>query len=490
MMDGVTILEELRPFMDPEQLRALLLRWGQAVLIDGRQELDAVYPPVLQRLHELGLADEEDGWRLLQSIEAELGQQSLARHAMRAEDLVAGLGFASLPEGGWRGDCPLDPAHRGTLSITAARDGYFLSCAHGCDQRKIHALLRLHQPRMRRLSDVASEPVRWLWKGWIPFGKFTLLDGRPGQGKSTATLAIAAQYTRGLPMPGETQAQAPGAVLVVACEDGIADTIRPRFDVAGGDPTRLFLLEGTYDAQGRELPFRLPEGAPALERAIRQHDAKLVILDPLSAFLGGDTHRDAEVRQTLTPLAQVAERTGAAIVAIRHLRKEPGPAIYSGGGAVAIIALARSALLVMEDPEDEKLRILASIKSNLGPRPQAWRFALQTDVEDAPARIEWKERCDIDPDDFTFQKPKGEDHGKRTEALAWLKTALAHGPVLVTELFDQAKENGIAKGTLKRAFLQPETEGFRPVGADNRWYRRLKGDAQVPAPPVSGSEAA
>ena len=180
------------------------------------------------------------------------------------------------------------------------------------------------------------------------------------------TTDLAARVTAGLDLPDGTPTDAAGAVIVSA-EDGAADTIRPRFDAAGGNPTRACLL-------GDEEPFVIPDDIPRLERAVRQVGAALVVIDPIMAFLSGEvnSNRDQDVRRALTPLKQMAERTGAAIVLVRHLNKTPGGnPLYRGGGSIGLIGAARSGLVVGRHADDDELRVLAGQKNNLSLPPKA-----------------------------------------------------------------------------------------------------------------------
>jgi RecA-family ATPase len=216
------------------------------------------------------------------------------------------------------------------------------------------------------LSEVEPERVEWLWPRRIPSGKITVLDGDPDNGKTVLTVDLAARVTAGLDLPDDTPTEAAGAVIVSA-EDGAADTIRPRFDAADGDPTRACLL-------GDEEPLAIPGDIPRLERAVRQVEAALVVIDPIMAFLSGDVNSngDQDVRRALTPLKQMAERTGAAIVLVRHLNKTPGGnPLYRGGGSIGLIGAARSELVVGRHPDDDELRVLAGQKNNLSLPPKA-----------------------------------------------------------------------------------------------------------------------
>ena len=225
------------------------------------------------------------------------------------------------------------------------------------------------------LSDVETQQVDWLWHRRIPLGKITILDGDPGMGKSLLSIFIAACVTTGQPMPDGVPGKQ-GKVILIAPEDAAEDTIKPRVEAAGGDPSQVLLLDNieqinlkdTKKIKFGERPFSLAQDMGILEQAIKQTGTILVVIDPLMAVLGHsiNSSRDQDVREVLTPLAQVAERTGCAILIIRHLNKGSSDNIlYRGSGSIGIIAVARIGLLVAHDPDDEQKRVFATIKNNL-----------------------------------------------------------------------------------------------------------------------------
>jgi RecA-family ATPase len=214
----------------------------------------------------------------------------------------------------------------------------------------------------------------------VPLGKLTVLDGDPGLGKSTLTLGMAAALSRGTGLPGGSDLQGPADVVIVSLEDGVADTIRPRLEAADGDLARIHVITSIGPEQ--RIPS-VPDDLGEMEPVIAERGVKLVILDPLMGALsaGVNAHRDQDVRRALAPLAAMAQRTGAAIVIVRHLNKaEEKSAIYRGGGSIGIIGAARVGLLVARDPDatspDDPRRVLAVAKCNLARESRALRFSL------------------------------------------------------------------------------------------------------------------
>ncbi len=171
-------------------------------------------------------------------------------------------------------------------------------------------LRRSFGPIVSTLSTVKREEVDWLWYGRLALGKPTCLMGDPGVGKSFVTASIGTRISLGSPLPGEEESREPADVLFLACEDGLADTIVPRFQDMGADMARLHVMTGVVDLDGRERHPSLVDDLPDIERALVEHHCRLLVIDPINAYLGSqlDTHRDAALRGALAPLSSLCER--------------------------------------------------------------------------------------------------------------------------------------------------------------------------------------
>lgn len=302
------------------------------------------------------------------------------------------------------------------------------------------------QLRRFNMADITPESVAWLWPGRIAEGKFTLIDGDPGEGKSLITIDLAARLSTGRPMPGESAAPPePQKTLFLCCEDDLADTIAPRLDAAGAERRNIEVI--------RDL-IKIPGQLALLESAIVEMGAKLVFIDPLNGYIDGkvNTHSDHAVRCALTPLVELAARLRVPIVGVRHLNKQPGgTAKYRGNGSIAYVGLARSALMVGADPENEDLRILASSKGNLSKRAPSLRFAIVGE-EGQPGSIEWRGEASVSADELCAPPGPEHTHSARRDAADFLLEALADGgEVPAKDLYGRAKEQGIAERTLRRA---------------------------------------
>jgi hypothetical protein len=255
--------------------------------------------------------------------------------------------------------------------------------------------------------------------------------------------------TRGLPWPDGAACSSAG-VVILSAEDGLADTIRPRLDACGADVTRVVAVQAVGDDDHSPV---IPADLAAVEAAIARVGAGLLIVDPLMAYLDANTnsYRDQDVRRALRPLAELAERTGVAVVVIRHLNKAPGgPAMYRGGGSIGIIGAARIALLVGRDPDDEDRRVLAPLKVNIGLQPPALAYRLE-EAPNGSVRVAWEGECSLTADQLLAVPADEEERGAIVEACEFLTDFLAAGPMAGKTLLAEARKAGIAERTLRRA---------------------------------------
>jgi len=331
--------------------------------------------------------------------------------------------------------------------------------------------------RVVTLSDVQVEPVRWLWPGRIPYGKLTVLEGDPGLGKSQLALALAAAVSTGSALPGGMTSDAgePGHVLLLTGEDGLADTVRPRVEAAGGDPGRIHSFESVPDPE-RPGQYRfpsLPEDVSHLLLEIRARGVTLVIVDTLTTYLGGEfnSFKDADVRRALAPLAHLAETTGCAIVLIRHLTKQSrGRAITAGGGSIGIVGGARSCLLLAEDPDNPELRVLAVVKANLTKKPDSLSLTIEEAANGWP-HVVWSGTSSHSADDLIAARgEEGEDKSALDDAREHLRGWLASGPVLQQEIERLARDAGISDKTLRRAKAKERVQSQRTGFGKSPWF--------------------
>jgi hypothetical protein len=292
-------------------------------------------------------------------------------------------------------------------------------------------------------------------------------------------LDIAARVTRGHAMPLDERIREPQNVMILGAEDGAGDTIRPRLLLAGADLERVYILDRVEVNETARM-LKLPIDTALLEEHIAELGVRLVIIDSLMSLLGGrtDTHRDSDVRDALVPLTQTAERTKAAIVAVRHHTKMGGlSAADRGIGSAAFSNLARSQLTVAPLPSDPDIRIVAGSKNNLVHSVQSLGFRLES--HGAHCKIQWLGPYDVRPDELVQDElPRA---ASRTRAQEWLLEELSKGALESTALERRAKAAGISWRTLRRA---GDEIGVlrRPDGFRGKWVWSMpEGDAQGPS---------
>lgn len=229
--------------------------------------------------------------------------------------------------------------------------------------------------KLIHMEDVVSKEVEWLWYPYIPYGKITIIEGDPGEGKTTFVLKLAAALSRGLPLPCDDDKEyEPIHIIYQTAEDGIEDTIKPRLEKAGADCSMIRVIDET----DKELSMT----DDRLEQAIIETKARLIILDPIQAYIGAtvDMHRANEIRPVLKHLGIIAEKHNCAIILIGHMNKASGSkSTYRGLGSIDIQATARSVLLVARLRDKPNIRIMAHDKSSLAPAGDAIGFEMTED---------------------------------------------------------------------------------------------------------------
>jgi hypothetical protein len=325
--------------------------------------------------------------------------------------------------------------------------------------------------RVRPVSQLISSPVTWLWPFRLGQGKLAMLDGDPGLGKSLVALDLCARLSTGQPFPDSSPCPGPANCLILNGEDGAADTIRPRLEALGADLSRVFVLHQGESGLGPAL--RLPGQLAALDAALAQTQARLLVLDPVVSFL--DRHvlsaNDASVRLALFPLAELAARHGCAGLLNRHLNKDGGSrALYRGGGSIAFVAACRSAWLLAADPHQPKRRILAQVKNNLA-AVQPSLVCVPEPQENGPPRLTWLGPSPLTADELLAAAGRHRRSVAQDHAGDFLAAFLEGGPRTSREVWTAAEEAGLSKRTLDRAKGQLQIRSIR-VCLDGvaHWY--------------------
>ena len=291
-----------------------------------------------------------------------------------------------------------------------------------------------------RMSDVELTPVEWLWKPYLPFGKLSVLQGNPGEGKTYFAMHLAAACTNGKLLPNMERME-PFNVIYQTAEDGLGDTVKPRLIEAGADLDRVLVIDDS------EVQLTLSD--ERIEKAIIENNARLVIIDPIQAYLGADVdmNRANEVRPIFMRLGQVAQRTGCAILLIGHLNKAAGmQSLQRGLGSIDIAAAVRSVMFIGKLKHDPTMRILTHEKSSLAPPGVSLAFSLGDE-----RGFRWVGEYDITADEMLSGiEPQRET--KTQQAKDLICTLLAGGKQALSEDIDKAAlERGIPGRTVRDA---------------------------------------
>ncbi len=307
------------------------------------------------------------------------------------------------------------------------------------------------------MDTIDREEINWLWYPYIPFGKITIVQGDPGEGKTTFVLKLAAELSRGKCFNADYSTE-PINIIYQSAEDGLADTVKPRLEDAGADCSKILVIDDGEQSLSMQ--------DSRIEEALEQTKAKLLILDPIQAFLGDkvDMNRANETRDITKKLGALAERTGCAIILIGHMNKGSGAkAAYRGIGSIDFFAIARSVLLVGRVPDSPNIRAIAHIKNNLGPEGETVAFKLGENG------FEWMGSYDISADELLSGFSSGD---KKSKAETLLKNLLKdNSSYPANEIFVQGKVQGISKRTIENA---KQELGIKSVRVGTVWHWKMK----------------
>ena len=312
--------------------------------------------------------------------------------------------------------------------------------------------------QMIKMSEIQSQEVEWLWFPFIPYGKLTIVQGDPGDGKTTFVLNIAAKLSKGEGLDSKMKLTEPLNVIYQSAEDGLADTVKPRLETAGANWENFFDIDESIKS--------LSMIDERLEEAVIRTKAKLLILDPIQAYLGGgmDMNRANEARDMTKKLATLAEKYQCAIVLVGHMNKAAGnKAAYRGMGSIDFFAVARSVLLVGRVEGEANIRAVVQIKNNLAAFGHPKAFELSEDG------FHWLGDYEITADEVLGGiAPKA---NKLEQAKRLLReVAETNNAMQSNEIFNLAEEQGISRRTLENA---KKELSIRAKRINNSWYWEL-----------------
>ena len=310
--------------------------------------------------------------------------------------------------------------------------------------------------KLINMQDIEVEAVEWLIYPLIPYGKITIIQGDPGEGKTTLVLQIIARLTKGESIMDE-EAKEPINVIYQTAEDGLGDTIKPRLLSADADCSRVLVIDD------KDTPLTMRD--VRLEQAIIETNAKLVVLDPIQGFLGSDVdmHRANEIRPIMKHLSELAEKYKCAIILIGHMNKcSTGKSAYRGLGSIDFQAAARSVLIVGRIKDEPEVRVICQTKNSLAPEAKSIGFKLSEDNG-----FEWLTEQNVRADDLLSGTAKST---KKQEAIEFLEDVLSEKQMPQTEIMELAQQKGISEKTLRNAKDALEIKSKR---INNQWYWSL-----------------
>lgn len=311
--------------------------------------------------------------------------------------------------------------------------------------------------RYEYFSSVKPRKVEWLWYPYIPYGKITILQGDPGEGKSTFIINVAALLSNGQQMPDGVGGGKSQTVIYQCAEDDIADTIKPRLVAAGANCDKIaYIID-----DNNELTFE----DSRIEEALSKTGARLLVIDPIQAFLvqDSDMQNAARMRTALGKLADVAARYQCAVVLVGHLNKSNGGKnLYRGLGSIDIAAIARSVLMISRDNVDSSIRYMFPVKTSLAPEGGAIGFTF------AEGHFRWLGKCDVDITDIEGSVFSKTD--KMAQAKAYLVRILKDGDLPSAQIYEKIECFGIKKRTVEAAKQEVGIQAYRK---NKVWYWRL-----------------
>ena len=306
-------------------------------------------------------------------------------------------------------------------------------------------------------SSVTQRKVEWLWYPYLPYGKLTILQGDPGEGKSTFMINIAALLTRGKKMPDGFRIPEPQSVVYQTAEDNLSDTVKPRMVAAGADCSRIAYIVD------EDIPLTLEDARS--EKVIQETQARLFILDPLQAYLSQDSDMFSagRMRQQLKRLADIASKHKCAMVVIGHMNKASGEKnLYRGLGSIDIAAIARSVLMISRDRDDPSIRYMFPVKSSLAPEGTTIAFSF-----DPKSGLRWIGQCQVDTSQI---KDYEIDESKKALARRIVMEMLCEHDAHSTDILNKLKLMGISERTIHSAKKELGVQSYR---SDGVWYWHL-----------------
>jgi len=459
---------------------------GRVYVTEGEKAADALHKiglTVTTSSHGLGSAHKSDWTPLVNRDVVVLPDEGGTKYA---EDVAKLLPkpprFVALPDLPPKGDAVEFIESRDAKTSEEIHEEIETLANAAPDCESVEEEDDVRQPVLIRVSDVERKPVDWLWKYHIAIGKISMLASDPGLGKSHITLDIAARVSRGDSWPDGDVMDQPGEVILLSAEDDVADTIRPRLEAAGADLTKIHMMQGFEFRTGEDKPEKrcvTLEDVEILDKALQRiPGARLIVIDPISAYLGvkTDSHKNSDVRTLLAPIADLAERHGVAVVCVTHLNKSSDKkAIYRTTGSLAFAAAARAVFAITRDEDNSDRRLFLPVKNNLAPDRNGLAFTLTPCLSDPDyMRVVWEPGPLEMSADEAMNPGENENRREWQYAADWLRELLADESLDAATIKEMGKKEGYGRHVLDKAKdhlgVRSQKSGF---GKDSRWVWRL-----------------
>jgi hypothetical protein len=391
--------------------------------------------------------------------------------------------FRAATDAGW--SLPRESTNPESMSVSLADPGL---------AERLTLLLNPPSPKagllVVRASEVKIKPIKWIWPGILAQGKMVLLAGDAGLGKSQVSLFICAIISSGgqWPVTGETCEK--GSILVLSAEDGADDVIVPRLQAVNADLENIHIIQAVKMSDGIEKTFDLTSDVEKLkDEAVRIGDVKMIIIDPISAYLGKiDSHRNTEVRDALNPIIKFVDEIGACLLCVTHLNKGgSGNALSRVTGSIAFGAAARACYVVTRDPDDSDRRLMLPLKNNLAKDTHGFAYRIEEkDLSGIKITCVAWEPDKIDSSAEEILSTQGGKSENRAFAESFLREELKDGfEIPCKGLYERAEEHGISRKVLwnmkdkigVKANKAGFTEGwvwYLPIEADNEDSQNTK----------------
>lgn len=337
------------------------------------------------------------------------------------------------------------------------------------------------KPDIKLFKDLKLERLKWLWPNRIPLGKISLLVGDPGIGKSFLSLYIAAQVSTGRPWIDSTRSTKPASVVILTAEDDLADTVGVRLKAAGANLDKIHYIDAIVTPESRRGLYNLTKDVDILIKTLQVlPDVKLVIIDPITAYMEGkNENKNAEVREYLNPLTELARVADISILGISHFNKNQmtQAAAYRVLGSIGFTAAVRAVWLVHQDPEDEIKRLFVPLKGNLSKNPTGLSFTFTSTTVPTETGLADSAYCSFSSDIVyltaeQLMAPREKKSPKKDAAAEWLQDYLKDGPKFANEIFNVGSQMGFSQRTLERVkskLAVQSVKSFESDGLTGKW---------------------